>query len=96
MSRKGLAFERQESYERFTEKDKKLIDSLKKQTDLFKEKKYYNLDHSKCYQARKKIGCASNHICGGAKDPVSGELHRKCLHCRFFFSLPTFKDVSKE
>lgn len=96
MSIKGKAFERKESYECFTKEDKALIDFLKKSSVASEEKEYDNLDHSKCYLERKKIRCVSNHICGGAKDPVTGERHKKCLHCRFFFSFPTFKDVTKE
>lgn len=96
MATKGIAFHRKESYEIFGEKDRELINSLEKITIAEKEKEYDNLDHSTCYETRKKIRSANNHICGGFQDPVTKKLAKKCLHCRFYFPVPKLKDVIKE
>lgn len=79
---------RRESYETLKQKDRDLLDLLKKGS---KEKKYTMFDHSACYTKMDRFGQARWHICGGTRS-TDGALSEKCLHCRFFFPVPTFKE----
>lgn len=85
------ANERQESYETMTKEDQDLISMVKNPP---KEEIYDYLNQTKCYIRKKDSGFARNHICGGTRDLKTKEIMQKCIHCRFFFPVPTFKDVT--